>query len=421
MRKMTETILNIPDHCDVAIIGAGPSGLSAATKLKKLGVATVVVLEREAIAGGIPRHCGHSPFGMREFKRVMSGAQYTQKLSDKARQAGVIICLNTTVSAIAQGGKLELATQMGLHSLSAKKVIICTGIRETPRSTRLVSGQRPLGIVTTGALQSMVYLKHKKPFKHPVIMGTELVSFSALLTCLHSGARPIAMLEKNDRITTKWGMKFLAALFRVPIYYNTQLKDINGKIRVENVTISDHANKTKTLDCDGVVFSGQFVAEASLLRMGHLDVDQAGNPVMDQFGRCSDPDYFATGNMTHPVETAGYCWQHGINTAQHVFNSLNGNLDHYTLRLNIKSQHLAIKYCVPQLLAIAQPNQVTQETTLQFRVNAAFKGHISLKINGSTLATKHINTLPERRIELKIPISKAFKSDTALEICLEAR
>ena len=65
---------------DVAIVGAGPAGLSAAVELKKQGVARVVVLERFEQAGGIPRHCGHPPFGMREFRRVLSGPAYARRL-----------------------------------------------------------------------------------------------------------------------------------------------------------------------------------------------------------------------------------------------------------------------------------------------------------------------------------------------------
>lgn len=42
----------------VVIIGAGPTGLSAARHLKAQGLNDVVVLEREVEAGGIPRHCG---------------------------------------------------------------------------------------------------------------------------------------------------------------------------------------------------------------------------------------------------------------------------------------------------------------------------------------------------------------------------
>ena len=48
-----------------------------------------------------------------------------------------------------------------------------------------------------GALQAMVYLAGQAPFRRPVIVGTELVSFSALLTCRHAGIRPAAMIESG--------------------------------------------------------------------------------------------------------------------------------------------------------------------------------------------------------------------------------
>ena len=52
--------------------------------LRGRGVDRVLVLEREAAAGGVPRHCGHSPFGMREFGRVLTGPAYARRL----RRAG---------------------------------------------------------------------------------------------------------------------------------------------------------------------------------------------------------------------------------------------------------------------------------------------------------------------------------------------
>jgi len=41
---------------DVLIIGAGPAGLAAAIELKKSGIKSVRVIEREKHAGGVPRH-----------------------------------------------------------------------------------------------------------------------------------------------------------------------------------------------------------------------------------------------------------------------------------------------------------------------------------------------------------------------------
>ena len=90
---------------DVAVIGAGPSGLSAAITLKKTGIQRVVILEREAVAGGIPRHCGHPPFGIREFKRVLTGPKYAKKLVEEAQNVGVIIKLKTTVTMLGVGGE----------------------------------------------------------------------------------------------------------------------------------------------------------------------------------------------------------------------------------------------------------------------------------------------------------------------------
>ncbi len=435
---MNKDIIQPPEQCNVAIIGAGPSGLAAATELKKLGVESVIVLEREAQAGGIPRHCTHSPFGLREFKRLYNGERYADELSHQAIKSGVIICLKSSVIAINKGAILELSTPTGIRTLIAQKVIICTGIRETPRANRLISGQRPMGILTSGALQSIIHLKHKKPFQRPVIIGTELVSFSSLLSCRYAGIKPIAMLEKNSRITAKWGVQILAKIFDVPIFYKTCLHNIIGKKEVEAVEINIKCSALKkkkerikkVLPCDGVIFTGEFVAESSLLRMGHLDVDPStGNPVIDQFGRCSDSDYFATGNMTHPVETAGYCWKQGRQTAQQVYASLKGELDPYQKRIHIISTSPIIKYIVPQVLALTvkgdyQSGKHIAMDCFQIRVNKAVKGRLSIRSGAKTLVQKKINSLPERRINLKLPcsiLSAKNDADIPLQLHFESR
>src|SRR5580693_6179513 len=56
---------------DALVVGAGPAGLAAATALKSGGAGTVVVVDREDEAGGTPRLCQHTGFGMRDFRRVL--------------------------------------------------------------------------------------------------------------------------------------------------------------------------------------------------------------------------------------------------------------------------------------------------------------------------------------------------------------
>ena len=65
--------MSITEQVDVAIVGSGPAGLAAAIELRRQGVARVCVLERDGEAGGIPRHCAHPPFGLREHGRLLTG------------------------------------------------------------------------------------------------------------------------------------------------------------------------------------------------------------------------------------------------------------------------------------------------------------------------------------------------------------
>ncbi|WP_319529929.1 FAD-dependent oxidoreductase [uncultured Cohaesibacter sp.] len=191
------------ETCDVAIVGGGTAGLALATELKRQGISKVTILERETEAGGIPRHCGHYPFGVREYKRLLKGPAYAKRNVEAALRHGVDIRTGTTVTKLHPSGRLDIATDKGTSQIKAGRVVLCTGVRESSRSQRFISGDRVGGILSTAALQSLVYLKGIKPFARPVILGSELVSFSAINTCRHMGIRPIAMLEERDGLVAQ--------------------------------------------------------------------------------------------------------------------------------------------------------------------------------------------------------------------------
>ncbi|SEA29026.1 Thioredoxin reductase [Desulfuromusa kysingii] len=333
------------NNYDVVIIGAGPAGLSAALTLKKSGIESVLVVDRDSEAGGAPRHCGHPPFGIREYKRIMTGPSFAKRLVQSARDNSIKIALKTTVTMLQPAGNITVSSPEGMGKITAKRVLIATGIRETPRSSRLVSGDRPLGICTTGTLQSMYYLKKLIPFRYPVIVGTEIVSFSALSTCKKAGIKPVAMLEENQRPTLRWPLYYAAQAFGVPLLLQTQIVKIIGDPRVRAVYVAENKGNIREIACDGVLFSGQFTPESTLARMSHLDLDYATNsPIVDQFGRCTDPTYYAAGNvlqhatgkkapiyynpsnLPQPVDVAGKCWDEGQITAQWIVQDLAGNL-----------------------------------------------------------------------------------------------
>ena len=260
--------------------------------------------------------------------------------------------------------------------------------------------------MTAGTLQSMVYLSDKKPFERPVIIGSELVSFSAIATCKHAKIKPVAMLEESSRSTAWSFLKMYPRLLGVKFLSDAKLVEIKGKERVTGVTVINALGKTEHIDCDGVVFTGQFTPEASLARMGHLEIDPYSNgPVVDQFGRCSDPNYFACGNVLRPVETAGWCWKEGIETAKYVADSLSGSLPDTGKQLRIDISSPIIKYCVPQRISMSAAS-IDDVLQLQIRFTKPAKGGLlTISSENGQLWSKTISGLPERRILLSLPKS----------------
>ncbi|HIO92624.1 MAG TPA: FAD-dependent oxidoreductase [Leucothrix mucor] len=392
------------DAINVLIIGAGPAGLSAATELKRRGIARVVMLEREDTAGGIPRHCGHPPFGFREFKRVLTGLKYAEKLVSTALKAGVEIQLSTTVVEAQADGKLLISSDAGVEEITAQRVIYATGVRETPRSARLVSGKRPLGIVNTGALQSMVYLHKRRPFKRPVIVGSELVSFSAIQTCRHAKIKPVAIIEASSSVIARWPTALFARLMGVPVYLQTKIIRIKGDKKVSAVIIENNNGEQQAIDCDGIIFSGSFMPEATLARSGHLLLDSgSGGPVVDQFGRCSDPVYFAAGNILRPVETAGWSWNEGRQIGGWVADDLEGVLTLTKCEINITSSDDLIKLYVPQRIALPYNSNEGMEN-LQLRFSKMTRGELTIVSDKEVIWRKKLKVYPERRVLIPIKV-----------------
>lgn len=399
---------------DVIVVGSGPAGLAAATELARAG-RRVTVLEREAEAGGIPRHCGHYPFGLREFHRLMRGPDYAARLRASALAAGVEIRERTTVTALRPGGTVEITDDKGPSSLSARAVLLATGVRETSRAARLIGGDKPGGVIPTGALQGLVYLNGQRPFRRPVILGTELVAVSALLTCRHAGIRPLAMVEPKDRPTVRAPAHWLARLMRVPILLRSDIAAIRGRARVEGVTLSTPQGP-RDLPADGVIVTGGFRPDAALLRGSHLEVDPAsGGPVIDRWARLSDPAYFAAGNLLRGVETAGWCWAEGRRTAQAMLAALEGRLP-APAGARITLAHPALGLAVPQVIGAG--GEAAPHDRLQIRLAAPAKGRLCLRRDGETLASARLDSLPERRLSLPLPTDPGIG---ALTLTIEER
>lgn len=101
-----------------------------------------------------------------------------------------------------------------------------------------------------------------------MIVGTELVSFSNLLTMRHAGIRPLAMREESARVLApRPGGRIARAAFGTRILTRTRVIAVRGETRVSGVDV-ERDGKGETIECDGVVFSGRFVPETA------IDIDE---------------------------------------------------------------------------------------------------------------------------------------------------
>lgn len=343
---------------DVVIVGGGPSGLAAAIELRRLGAGSVTVVEREREAGGIPRHSNHTGFGARDLRRVMSGPHYARRYRELAEGEGVEVVAETQVTDWQGKGTLWLTGPGGRRRIRPKAIVLATGCRERPRSARLVPGMRGPGVMTTSTLQQLVYLQGRHSIgRRAVVVGAEHVSFSAIATLAHGGASTHALVTEQPRHQTLGAFRVGARVrFRAPVWTRSRVTSINGADgEVEEVEVTDlDSGRVRTVACDLVVFTADWIPDHELAVMAGLDLNRGTlGPRVDGTMRTELPGVFATGNLVHPAETADSCALGGRHAAAGVAAHLEGKSEWPGGYVRVVAE-APLRWAVPGLIAAGE-------------------------------------------------------------------
>jgi len=222
-------------HCDVAIVGAGPAGMSAAIELAEAGRKVVVLDERPASGGQFykQKFDAIASFGQ-DDRQYIDGAVLIQRL----RRCGAKLLQSATVwgGFRRKSGVLELAgllsTTNGSKSILviADTVVVAVGAYE---SVPVFPGWTLPGVMTTGAAQGLMRSYRVSPGQRVLIAGNGPLNLQLACELLEEGVNVVAVAEaapanRPSRVVSALGASIAsAALVARGIRYLAMLRKNN--------------------------------------------------------------------------------------------------------------------------------------------------------------------------------------------------
>ncbi len=306
----------------IAIIGGGPAGLAAADGAQKAGIPAeeILILERDETLGGILNQCIHNGFGLHTFKEELTGPEYAARFIEKVREDNIPYLLHTIVIdiAAAQGGTkvvTAMSKEEGLFHIQAEAVILAMGCRERPRGALNIPGYRPAGIYSAGTAQRFVNIEGRMPGKEVVILGSGDIGLIMARRMTLEGAKVKVVAEL---MPYSGGLKrnIVQCLddFGIPLKLSHTVVDIQGRERVEAVTIAEVGPDRKpipgteeTYTCDTLLLSCGLLPENELSGQMGVELSPVTNgPVVNESLETNIPGVFACGNVLHVHDLVDY-------------------------------------------------------------------------------------------------------------------
>ena len=116
-------------------------------------------------------------------------------------------------------GALELTGPGGRSTLEPAAVVLAPAAASGRARRGWCRAAGPTGVMTTGMLQQLVYLQGLPAGRRALVVGAEHVSFSAITTLAHGGARTVALTTELPRHQSLAAFRLGAlARYRVPVW-----------------------------------------------------------------------------------------------------------------------------------------------------------------------------------------------------------
>ncbi|MCI8454549.1 MAG: FAD-dependent oxidoreductase [Lachnospiraceae bacterium] len=369
---------------DIVIIGGGPAGLAAAVAAKQSGVDDILLLERDAVLGGILNQCIHNGFGLHTFKEELTGPEYASRYIRMVQKLGIPFCTGSMVLSINKDKEVTVVSRReGLQVIRAKALILAMGCRERPRGALNLPGSRPAGIYTAGTAQRLMNIEGYLVGREAVILGSGDIGLIMARRMVLEGAKVKAVAEL---MPYSGGLKrnIVQCLddYGIPLKLGHTVVDIEGRGRVEGVTLAAVGPDKKPIPgteehygCDTLLLSCGLIPENELSKGMGLPINPAtSGPMVNDRLETEAAGVFACGNVLHVHDLVDYVSEEaalaGEQAARYIQNAERPRKPSGRGPVTLRAKD-GVRYTVPQSL---DPGAMAERVTVRFRVADVYRG-----------------------------------------------
>ena len=268
---------------DLIIVGGGAAGMLCAIEAKKLAMNKVLLIEKDNELGGALSLGNYNISN--ELK--ITGKYYKKYLIEEFEKFDIETKLNTMVLKIEEDNSvLCTSPASGVEKIKGKKIILANGAKEGSRKAVNMVGSRCSGIYTVGMA--------KKIFSMDMIPGRKI---------LIDGSDTLYMIEKELKRSNIDVVGIISNTEDIEtydltkdIYVNYEIKNIEGKGRVESVIIGKEDEEVQ-IECDTVLFARPQLSDGLVaMRSGIKLNPKTTGPQVNEDYMTSKENVYACGN-----------------------------------------------------------------------------------------------------------------------------
>jgi len=220
---------------DIAIVGGGPAGLSAAIAAAEQGHRTLVI-DRQTVLGGQLIKQTHRFFGSKAQHAGTRGFEIGKALAAQVSgNANTDVWLDSTVIGYyREDGILLVERPQGLATVKADRIILATGASE--KALAFPNNDLP-GVYGAGAVQTLMNVHGVLPGQRAVMIGAGNIGLIVGYQLIQAGVQVVAVIEAAPRVGGYWVHAAKLARAGVPIHTSSTVVEALGEESVRGVRV----------------------------------------------------------------------------------------------------------------------------------------------------------------------------------------